>query len=139
MPLSEDGLSGRDILQGFLDYRSPDMPSPLERGRRVDQNIREYMDRHPEDADWFEEEDGDYTLNPAKLAGVGMPGVGPGKEERAATFEADKIKRDEILEAIYGGGTQTLEPSAQAESEVMEKEIPGMAISTDGCKTWKRK
>jgi len=27
MPLPEDGLSGRDILQAFLDYRSPDMPS----------------------------------------------------------------------------------------------------------------
>jgi hypothetical protein len=27
MPLPEDGLSGRDILQGFLDYHFPDRPS----------------------------------------------------------------------------------------------------------------
>ncbi|GAI29888.1 unnamed protein product, partial [marine sediment metagenome] len=27
MPLPEDGLSGRDILQAFLDCHFPDMPS----------------------------------------------------------------------------------------------------------------
>jgi len=105
----------------------------LERGRRIDQNIREYRDRNPDDADWFEEDnDGNFTIAAAKLAGVGMPGIGPGKEERSATYEADKIKRDEILEAIYGGGTQTLEPTAQATETPVDPGVGETTIAADG-------
>jgi len=102
----------------------------LERGRSVLNNAQEVLARKPEWGDYV-----NVTDDGVKIEDAGYGSYWGGAPELTPEV------RQEIVEAIYGGGTQEMAP-AEGEQEVMEKEIPdgsGMAISTDGGKTWKRK